>query len=161
MLKVSRLGIFLPHVTSQLHTVICTFQNFSFPLPHTSSSPLHSFPSKIQLYIYSFWPSTLQHSPECTNQCHGTFKPHSSPHCCLQPHSILFLQHPNFLFQCPLLTNSHFLPSNPFPHHMQFTHNILQYINPIIPSHKHLINLTYQAGRHLSPNVCSQFSKFP
>jgi hypothetical protein len=35
---------------------------------------------------------------------------------------------------------------------MQFTHN-LQYINPIIPSHKHLINLIYQAGRHFSPDA--------
>jgi hypothetical protein len=36
---------------------------------------------------------------------------------------------------------------------MQFTRNILQYTNPIIPSHIHLINLLYQAGRHLSPNA--------
>jgi len=43
---------------------------------------------------------------------------------------------------------------------MQFTYNILQYTNPIIPSHKHLINLIYQAGRHLSPNAMQPVLKF-
>lgn len=36
---------------------------------------------------------------------------------------------------------------------MQFAHNIPQYMSPIIPSHKHFINLIYQAGTHLSPNA--------
>ena len=36
---------------------------------------------------------------------------------------------------------------------MQFTHNILQYMSPIIPSHKHLLNMIHQAGRYLSPNA--------
>ena len=154
MLKVSCLGIFLPHVTSQLHTAICASWNSPFPLfPRPPFSPPHPFPIKIQLYIdllaICLTPFTSMHKPMPV--------------------------HTQTPFISPLLptTPFHSFPSsNPFPFPRLFITSLLicnqshitslQYIhiNPIIPSCKHLINPIYQAVSHLSPNAMKPVLKF-